>query len=84
MVEGGEIGEDGCAIGAVPPVGRVEEAGVLVVEIEEGEDGGASVDQRILVKGVWWIDGLLLLGIIGLHGGNGGSCQIMRKINIKL
>ena len=48
----------------------------MVIEVEEGEDGGASVSERILMEGVWWADGLLLLLIIvGLHGSDGGSCR---------
>ena len=80
-VEGTEIGEDCCAIGAVPPIGRVEEAGVMVVEVEEGEDGGASVSERILMEGVWWVDGSLpLLIIVGLHGSDGGSCRDFKLV----
>ncbi len=30
----------------------------MVVEVEEGEDGGASVSGRVLMEGAWWVDGL--------------------------
>ena len=42
----------------------------MVVEIEEGEDGGASTSERMLVEGVGRFGRLSLLGIIGLHSSN--------------
>ncbi len=55
----------------------------MVVEVEEGEDGGASVSGRVLMEGVWWVDGLLFLRInSGLHGSDGSSCRSTHDLKL--